>query len=375
MKESRSHKGTGDTDIFMGVQLCKRGLDSYRLSQQKKDSKKRKMKWKSVNEMTDLTRVLLSVCLLPLFKNSSLDLWSHQSGCPTIGGKWRGRSIPKGQKLVNRGQRELGFVVVDEEMRERHHLQWTMNLVKSIRRKIPLWLMMMVSKERCRDPKVRDAGECNSHMGGRVGKEEDGYWFFGMTTTTICWSSTMLCTLVPKDKEACGSCFQKPYPSTDLALLVKASLCVTSQLSSTSFAKGFLLGQPRTVKLKSRLEKLQRDFLWGGGELQRRPHLANWSIVCLDKKDVNEPLWKYVIIGKYEKKEGGWCSRASREGYKGFNNRVGFRVGNGRRVRFCKDRCCGEEPLVVAFLELFSIATDGNRLGKLVARIQGSQDR
>ena len=65
----------------------------------------------------------------------------------------------------------------------------------------------------------------------------------------------LLGTLVPKDKEACGSCFQKPYPSTDLALLVKASLCVTSQLSSSSFAKGFLLGQPRTVKLKSRLEK------------------------------------------------------------------------------------------------------------------------
>ena len=27
-----------------------------------------------MNEMTDLTRVLLSVCLLPLFKNSSLGL-------------------------------------------------------------------------------------------------------------------------------------------------------------------------------------------------------------------------------------------------------------------------------------------------------------
>ena len=36
---------------------------------------------------------------------------------------------------------------------------------------------------------------------------------------------------------------------------------------------------------------------------------------------------------------------------------------------------CGEEPLVVVFLEFFSIAIDGNRLGKLVARIQGSQDR
>ena len=33
--------------------------------------------------------------------------------------------------------------------------------------------MMMVSKERCKDPKVRNAGECNSHVGGRVGKEEE----------------------------------------------------------------------------------------------------------------------------------------------------------------------------------------------------------
>ncbi|RVX14504.1 hypothetical protein CK203_017105 [Vitis vinifera] len=362
MKESRSHKGTGDADIFMGVQLCKRGLDSYRLSAEEKE-KPRKVKWKSVNEMTDLTRVLLSVCLLPLFKNSSLDLWSHQSGCPTIGEKWRGRSIPKGQKLVNRGQRELGFVVVDEEMRERHHLQWTRNLVESNRR-----------KERCKDPKVRNAGECNSHVGGRMGKEEEKQvgevLMVSLEESSLPAYATMMSTLVPKDKEACGSCFQKPYPSTDLALLVKASLCVTSQLSSSSFAKGFLLGQPRTVKLKSRLEKLQRDFLWGGGELQRRPHLVNWSIVCLDKKD--------VIIGKYEKKEGGWCSRASREGYvvglwkaiqswwKGFNNRVGFRVGNGRRV--------WEGALGCSFLEFFN-SIDGNRLGKLVARIQGSQDR
>ena len=77
-----------------------------------------------------------------------------------------------------------------------------------------------------------------------------------------------------------------------------------------------------------------------------------------------------MIIGKNEKKEGGWCSRASREGYvvglwkaiqswwKGFNNRVGFRVGNGRRVRFWQERWCGEEQLAVAFPKLFSIATN-----------------
>ena len=68
----------------------------------------------------------------------------------------------------------------------------------------------------------------------------------------------------------------------------------------------------------------------GGGELQRKPHLVNWSLVSLDKRDgglgirklstlnkallgkwsrrfasENEALWKLVIIGKYGEEEGG----------------------------------------------------------------------
>ena len=33
----------------------------------------------------------------------------------------------------------------------------------------------------------------------------------------------------------------------------------------------------------SRLEKIQRDFLWGGGNLEKKPHLVNWKTVCLQK--------------------------------------------------------------------------------------------
>ena len=33
-------------------------------------------------------------------------------------------------------------------------------------------------------------------------------------------------------------------------------------------------------------------------------------------------------------------------------------MGNGKRLRFWKDKWCGEEPLVVTFLELHSIATN-----------------
>ena len=62
-----------------------------------------------------------------------------------------------------------------------------------------------------------------------------------------------------------------------------------------------------------RLEKLQRDFLWGGGELQRRPHLVNWSIVCLDKKDVCLGVRKLSSLNKAFLRK--WCWRfASKNG-------------------------------------------------------------
>ena len=38
---------------------------------------------------------------------------------------------------------------------------------------------------------------------------------------------------------------------------------------------------PRAVRM--RLENIQRDFLWGGGALEQKPHLVRWSIVCEDK--------------------------------------------------------------------------------------------
>ena len=33
-----------------------------------------------------------------------------------------------------------------------------------------------------------------------------------------------------------------------------------------------------------RLEKLQRDFLWGGDNREKKAHLVNWEVVCVDKE-------------------------------------------------------------------------------------------
>ena len=44
----------------------------------------------------------------------------------------------------------------------------------------------------------------------------------------------------------------------------------------------FIFQLPKVVRM--RLEKIQRDFLWGGGALEQNPHLVRWPIVYLEKK-------------------------------------------------------------------------------------------
>ena len=50
---------------------------------------------------------------------------------------------------------------------------------------------------------------------------------------------------------------------------------IRSTLSSLPIYFLSLFRMPKIVC--SRLEKIQRDFLWGGGNLERKPHLINWK--------------------------------------------------------------------------------------------------
>ena len=47
-----------------------------------------------------------------------------------------------------------------------------------------------------------------------------------------------------------------------------------------------------------RLEKIQRDFLWGGGTLVNKPHLVNWPVVCLDNKKGGLGFRSLLILNK-----------------------------------------------------------------------------
>ena len=59
-------------------------------------------------------------------------------------------------------------------------------------------------------------------------------------------------------------------------------MLIKSTLSCLPIYFLFLFGIQRKVWL--RLEKIQRDFLWGGRTLEKKIHLVKWSIVCLEKR-------------------------------------------------------------------------------------------
>nr|CAN72177.1 hypothetical protein VITISV_012537 [Vitis vinifera] len=166
---------------------------------------------------------------------------------------------------------------------------------------------------------------------------------------------------------------------------------IRSTLASIPTYLMSLMRMPRVVKL--RLEKIQRDFLWGGGALEKKPHLIKWGIVCSHKKKgglgirdltiLNRALlckwswrfaverdsyWKLIIGTKFGVGSGGWCTCGGREGYgvglwkeiskEGLLllNNVSFSVGDGKRVRFWKDNWCGNTPLCEAYPSLFDLA-------------------
>ena len=153
-----------------------------------------------------------------------------------------------------------------------------------------------------------------------------------------------------------------------------------------------LFRMPRKVKI--RLEKIQRDFLLGGGNLERKIHLVKWDIVCSSKMkgglgihrltNFNKALlgkwnwrfaleensvWRNIISLKYGMEDGGWFSNTPRGSYEvGLWKDIGkeviqirqncsFEVGNGRKVRFWEDVWCGEAPLCSSFPSLYEVAS------------------
>ena len=151
------------------------------------------------------------------------------------------------------------------------------------------------------------------------------------------------------------------------------------------------------VSVANRIEKIQRNFLWGGqGELAN-PHLVNWDTVCspinygglgvrkivtFNKALLGKWLWQFgmeethlwrrVIATKYGVSEGGWSTKKIRgahgcglwrsisSNWADFVSFLEYEVGVGDRIRFWFDRWCGDCPLKDAFPDLFVCTTNRN---------------
>ena len=56
---------------------------------------------------------------------------------------------------------------------------------------------------------------------------------------------------------------------------------IKSTLASMPIYHMSLFQMPKSVA--RRLENFQRDFLWGGGSVERKAHLIKWEMICADK--------------------------------------------------------------------------------------------
>lgn len=92
--------------------------------------------------------------------------------------------------------------------------------------------------------------------------------------------------------------------------------------------------------------------------------LCKW---CWRYASDRDSLWKKVIKGKYGEEEGGWRSckvrnpfavgfwKAISKEWDLFSSNVCHAIGDGKIVKFWRDRWCSQEPLTELFPNLYAL--------------------
>ncbi|RVW38638.1 LINE-1 reverse transcriptase-like [Vitis vinifera] len=104
-------------------------------------------------------------------------------------------------------------------------------------------------------------------------------------------------------------------------------------------------------KVCTRLEKIQRDFLWGSGALENKPHLVSWKVICAAKKDGGLGIRNLAIFNKALL--GKWLWRFANENELLWKQIISR---DGTRVKFWKDLWCENQSLEEAFPTLFNLS-------------------
>ncbi|RVW70775.1 Elongation factor 1-gamma [Vitis vinifera] len=134
---------------------------------------------------------------------------------------------------------------------------------------------------------------------------------------------------------------------------------IRSTLSSMPIYLMSLLRIPRAVSL--RLERIQRDFLWGGGALKNKPHLVKWDTVCLDKSKGGLGVRRLSILNRALLCKWNWRFANERDNLwrRVISRKFGEEDGGGtlKRVKFWKDNWCGNSTLCNSFPSLYAFAS------------------
>ncbi|RVW82294.1 hypothetical protein CK203_041674 [Vitis vinifera] len=98
-------------------------------------------------------------------------------------------------------------------------------------------------------------------------------------------------------------------------------------LSSLSYIPSYFLSLFKIlVSIASKIEKLQRDFLWSGAGERKKDHLIRWDVVCRPKElgglGLGNFFEKYCSLGEMALED--------------FSPFVHLAMGNGQRIRFGK---------------------------------------
>ena len=71
---------------------------------------------------------------------------------------------------------------------------------------------------------------------------------------------------------------------------------IKSTLASMPIYQMSIFRIPKIVA--KRIEKVQRDFLWGGGNLEGKIHVVKWDVVCTDKNKGGLSLRKIAMLNR-----------------------------------------------------------------------------
>ncbi|RVW89561.1 putative ribonuclease H protein [Vitis vinifera] len=157
------------------------------------------------------------------------------------------------------------------------------------------------------------------------------------------------------------------------------------------------VGKRPISSIASKIEKMQRDFLWSGAGEGKKDHLVRWEVVSRPKElgglgfgkislrniallgkwlwrfpRERSGLWHKVIVSIYGTHPNGWDAnmvvrwshrcpwKAIAQVFQEFSPFVRLVVGNGKRIRFWEDLWWGNQSLCSQFANLYRVISVKN---------------